>query len=78
MDTETQDAEANLFALELLMPFDWIVKDAAGVDLTDDAAIEKLAKKYGVPAATMAIRIGQIYEETLSKPAPALTSASQP
>ncbi len=65
--SEMED-EANLFALELLMPFDWIVRDAAGIDLTDDKAVEKLAKKYAVPTATMAIRIGQIYDEQLSKP----------
>lgn len=59
-DYAAMEAEANAFAMELLMPHDWIVRDAANIDLCDDAAIAKLAKRYRVPAATMAIRIGEV------------------
>lgn len=57
------DAEANAFAMELLMPFDWIVRDAAQIDLCDEAAVAALAKKYRVPATVMAVRIGEVRAE---------------
>ena len=60
-DMERMEAEANAFALELLMPEPWIRRDAAGVDLADDKAVEKLARLYKVPVAIMAFRIGQIH-----------------
>jgi Zn-dependent peptidase ImmA (M78 family) len=59
-DYDRMDAEANAFAMELLMPEKWIRRDAAGIDICDDAAIAKLAKRYQVPASAMAIRIGQV------------------
>lgn len=60
---ELQDAEANAFAMELLMPFDWIVRDANGLDLCDERGVEKLAKKYRVAATVMAVRIGEVRRE---------------
>ena len=57
------EAEANAFAMELLMPFDWIKRDAVGIDLTDEVAVAKLAKKYRVPTVTMAARIGEVREQ---------------
>jgi Zn-dependent peptidase ImmA (M78 family) len=71
LDTESQlrlrimDAEASEFAMELLMPTHLLRADIARYrpDLTDDDAISRLAKKYRVPFATMAIRIGQVILE---------------
>lgn len=62
MNVADCEIEANAFAMELLMPFDWIVRDAVGIDLTDDAAVAKLAKRYQVPTVTMAARIGEVRE----------------
>jgi len=62
-NTERQDAEANAFAMELLMPFDWIVRDARGLDLCDERAVEKLARKYRVAATVMSVRIGEVRRE---------------
>lgn len=59
-ENERMHIEANAFAMELLMPFDWIVRDANGIDLCDDKAVTKLAKKYAVPPFTMAYRIGEV------------------
>lgn len=59
-DDERMDAEATAFALELLMPEEWIKRDTAGVDLFDDAKIAKIAKRYKVPPALMAFRLGQL------------------
>ena len=50
------------------MPFDWIVRDAAEIDLTDECAVERLAKKYRVPSVTMAVRIGEVRHELEATP----------
>lgn len=54
------EAEANAFAMELLMPFEWLAQDCRGVDVSDENAIAKLAKKYQVAPTVMALRIGEI------------------
>lgn len=57
------EAEANIFAMELLMPTDFLLRDLkqiGGIDLADDVQITKLAKKYRVAVSLMAIRIGQL------------------
>lgn len=56
-----KELEANLFAMELLMPESLLSKDAEGLDLTDMRQIAKLAKKYAVEESLMAIRLGQLY-----------------
>ncbi len=61
--TSQMDQEANAFAMELLMPADWLradIEKMGGIDLTDDAALAKLAKKYRVSPQVMAIRIGEL------------------
>jgi len=61
--TAEMDAEVNAFALALLMPEPLLRADIAkmgGVDLCDDNAVEKLAKRYQVPVAAMALRLGQL------------------
>lgn len=59
-DYAAMEAEANAFAMELLMPFDWIVKDCNGIDVSDERAVSKLAKKYRVAPTVMAMRIGEV------------------
>jgi Zn-dependent peptidase ImmA (M78 family) len=62
------EAEANSFAMELLMPTEFLLRDLkqmGGIDLADDVQITKLAKKYRVAISLMAIRIGQILKEPL-------------
>lgn len=61
-------AEANMFALEILIPFEFIIKDGRGVDIADDEAVKRLADKYKVPAAVMALRLGQVAAAREVKP----------
>jgi Zn-dependent peptidase ImmA (M78 family) len=64
MSTEKQDAEANHFAMCLLMPKNLVFKEVqkmGGIDLCDDAPLKELAKKFGVSVAMMAVRLGQLY-----------------
>lgn len=58
-----EDAEANLFALELLMPEQFVrseIKKMKSFDLCDDEAMKKLARIFQVPQSIMAVRVGQI------------------
>jgi Zn-dependent peptidase ImmA (M78 family) len=60
--------EANIFAMELLMPTDFLLRDLkalGGIDIADDADVAKLAKKYRVSQGLMAIRIGQLVARKL-------------
>jgi Zn-dependent peptidase ImmA (M78 family) len=60
--------EANIFAMELLMPTSFLLKDLkeiGGIDVADGSGVEKLAKKYRVSQALMALRIGQLVEMKL-------------
>jgi len=50
------EIEANQFAAELLMPEDFIRKDADGLEL-DDSDIEEMARKYQVSVQAMTIRL---------------------
>ena len=65
MTDDTTEAEANLFARELLMPTQF-VKDyltkVGGIDLcdSDTRAIKTMAKKFGVTPEMMAFRIGEV------------------
>ena len=53
------EAEANRFAMELLMPVAWIKKDLESIefDMADDKQLKALAKRYGVSMTAMAIRL---------------------
>lgn len=57
---DDMEREANEFAMELLMPSAWLKRDAAGIDMGDDEALAKLAKKYKVPVGLLCIRLGQL------------------
>lgn len=57
------EREANLFAAELLMPFDFLLQDLEGADTLNfgnDGAIADLAAKYKVSAQAMSIRLGSL------------------
>ncbi len=60
---DVMEREANAFAMELLMPESFLRKDVGpeGIDVFDDAYIQKLAKRYKVPAAAMSARIVQLH-----------------
>lgn len=59
------EKEANLFAMELLMPEKFLREDIGpdGVDVFDDATINQLARKYKVPASVMTARLVQLHLE---------------
>jgi Zn-dependent peptidase ImmA (M78 family) len=63
LSAQQMEDEANRFACELLMPYDQLMEDIKGVDLTDDAAWKTLASKYQVPVATMALHVGILLME---------------
>ena len=63
--TEKMEDEATQFAMELLMPVDFVRAEVAkmkGRDIGNDEPIRELAKKFQVPMSIMAIRIGQLRE----------------
>lgn len=60
---DRMEQEANLFAMELLMPAEWLradVQKLGGVDIEDTNTIHKLAKKYRVSDSVMVLRLGQL------------------
>lgn len=60
---EMEDREANCFAMCLLMPAEFVrreVQAMGGIDIEDEKAMAKLAKKFGVSVPLMALRLGQI------------------
>lgn len=64
---EQQEAEANAFAIELLMPREILLKDIAkmapkGIDLESDPVIAKLAKRYQVSEQLMTVRLVLLME----------------
>lgn len=62
--TDVEDIEANYFAMHLLMPTQFLLRDIGdGIDLTDDDAVKKLAERYQVPASIMAIRLQELMSE---------------
>lgn len=57
------NAEANAFAMELLMPTAWLLADVhklGGVDIEDEKAMARLAKKYRVSTLVMASRLTEL------------------
>lgn len=62
--------EANIFAMELLMPTAFLkadIKTLDGIDFSDDKDIGKLAKRYRVSHSLMALRLGQLFADTARK-----------
>lgn len=65
-DHSIEDAEANYFAMCLLMPEDLVraeMKRVGAIDLADDSkneALTKLCKTFRVSASLMVLRLGQL------------------
>ena len=58
MTDEDLESEANLFAMLLLMPTEFIKEDFdKGISIADDKQVKTLANKYQVPLTAMALRI---------------------
>lgn len=60
---EEKEAEANIFAMELLVPTSFLLRDLAGnfaIDPTGDERVKALAKRYGVTVELMMIRIADV------------------
>ena len=58
--TDADEVEANLFAAELLMPAKFLQRDIeelGSVDILDEGALARLAKKYRVSAQAMMYRL---------------------
>lgn len=63
MTNDQADREATAFAMELLMPEQFIraeLSKSKSFDLMDTRALKKLADKFRVEPQIMAIRIGQL------------------
>jgi Zn-dependent peptidase ImmA (M78 family) len=56
---DQREIEANAFAAALLMPEKWVTAALRGrdVDLSDDAEIQSLAKRFGVSQQAMMYRL---------------------
>lgn len=57
------EAEANAFAMELLMPEHLLIADIrklGWIDIEDDLKVHKLAKRYQVTDAVMVVRLAQL------------------
>ena len=56
---DPEEIEANLFAAELLMPASFLAEDLQGspIDFADADVVYRLAKKYGVSAQALTIRL---------------------
>ena len=60
---EVMELEANRFAMELLMPFEFLRRDIAemdDLDLEGGEGVKRLAKRYKVSEQVMAVRLGQL------------------
>ena len=60
--TDRDEMEANRFAAELLMPLQLLRGDVQGreFDLTNDAELRSLARRYGVSTQALAIRLNTL------------------
>lgn len=59
----TEEMEANLFAMHLLMPEALVrreVRRMRAFDLTNDKHVKELAQKFQVPQSVMAYRLGML------------------
>lgn len=56
------EIDANTFASELLMPKNFLLEEIGpdGLDMEDEASVEKLAKKFRVSVAAMKFRLGSL------------------
>jgi len=63
-DTDVAEVEANLLAVELLIPYAMLLADLgdAGMDFEQHADVGPLAKRYGVSQQTMMHRLVRMQE----------------
>jgi Zn-dependent peptidase ImmA (M78 family) len=54
-----EEAEANAFAMYLLVPDGLLEKERLDFDINDDKALKQLADKFRVPIFVMSIRLAQ-------------------
>lgn len=61
---EIHEAEANIFAVELLMPETWIAADMSSrrwpLDIEGDDTVPLMAKRYGVSQQLMTLRLDDL------------------
>jgi Zn-dependent peptidase ImmA (M78 family) len=57
-----EQAEATLFAFELLLPEEPVRAAARGLDLFDEGRVAALAKDWKTSPALMWFRLGMLYE----------------
>jgi Zn-dependent peptidase ImmA (M78 family) len=58
--TDVEEMESNLFAAELLMPADFLIRDLSemkSIDLSDENALKQIAKHYQVSTQALAVRL---------------------
>ncbi|MEE9395295.1 MAG: ImmA/IrrE family metallo-endopeptidase [Planctomycetota bacterium] len=66
--SDDMEREANLFAMELLMPYDSVMQDLremGKIDVENDPRIKGLARRYKVTEQLMTIRLAQLMKDTL-------------
>lgn len=59
-EAEVEEQEANEFAMELLMPSEWLLRDCKGIELFDKKALKRVADKYKVDPEMIVYRMGQL------------------
>ena len=59
--TNVEEIEANFFAASILMPRQFLDEENAVIALDNDAAVEKLAKRYLVSRHAMSLRLANVY-----------------
>lgn len=59
MNDPAIENEANYFAMHLLVPTSMLLRECREVDLCDDTAIKKLARKFKVSETIMAFRLAE-------------------
>jgi len=69
-DLESAEAEANYFAMCLLMPEDFVrieLRKFGHFDMANDKHVKFMADKFRVPVGLMVLRIGQLMDVDLKK-----------
>lgn len=60
--TDPVEIEANTFAAELLMPYDYLLEACGeeGLDMDDEVQVERIAKKFRVSVAAVKYRLANL------------------
>lgn len=68
-NNKDMEDEANVFAMEMLMPTKFLIKEIraiGGVSIDDDEKMDRLARKFKVQQQILAVRILRLDEELRS------------